>query len=103
MVKIIDGKRYNTETATEIAHFWNGLSTSDFRNVSETLYMTKKGGFFLAGEGGPMSKYSQSYGNMTGGGSGIIPLCKSHAYKWCEKYADSDVIETHFSDMIEDA
>lgn len=103
MVKIIDGKRYNTETATEIAHFWNGLSTQDFRNVSETLYVTKKGGFFLAGEGGPMSKYSQPCGDMTGGGSDVIPLTKDEAYQWCEKYADSDVIEQYFSDMIDDA
>lgn len=103
MIKIINGKRYNTETATEIAKYWNGLSTSDFRNVSEALYMSKKGSFFLCGSGGPMSKYSQPCGDMTGGGSDIIPLTKDEAYQWCERCASADVIEQYFSDMIDDA
>lgn len=52
MKKIINGKMYNTETATELGDFWNGLSTSDFRNLSETLYRKKNGEFFLYGQGG---------------------------------------------------
>lgn len=103
MLKIIDGKRYNTETATEIAYYWNGLSDNDFRNVSETLYITKKGAYFLQGEGGPMSKYAVSNGNSTSGSSNIILLNKQEAFEWCEKYADAEAIETHFADMIEDA
>jgi len=103
MVKVIDGKRYNTDTATEIFHYWNGLSSQDFRNVSEGLYVTKKGSYFLYGSGGPMSKYAVSNENTTSGSSDIIPLSKKDAFKWCEKYADREAIETHFADMIEDA
>lgn len=29
MKKIINGKMYNTETATKLGDFWNGLSKSD--------------------------------------------------------------------------
>lgn len=58
MKKIINGKMYNTETATELGDFWNGLSTSDFRNLSETLYRKKNGEFFLYGQGGAMTEYS---------------------------------------------
>lgn len=103
MVKIIDGKRYNTDTATEILHYWNGLSTSDFRNVSETLYITKNGNYFLCGEGGPMSKYAVSNGNTTSGSSDIIPLTKEQAFEWCESFGNAKDTEEYFSDMIEDA
>lgn len=43
MKKIINGKMYNTETATKLGDFWNGLSKSDFRQLSETLYRKKNG------------------------------------------------------------
>lgn len=56
MKKIINGKMYNTETATELGNFWNGLSTNDFRNLSETLYRKKNGEFFLYGQGGAMTE-----------------------------------------------
>lgn len=103
MVKVIDGKRYNTNTATEIDHYWNGLSSNDFRNVSESLYVTKKGNFFLYGEGGPMSKYAVSNGNLTSGSTNIIPLNKEDAFKWCERYSNSEIIDQYFPDLVEDA
>ena len=43
MKQSIDGKVYNTETAKKLAHYWNGLGASDFGNLSEDLYITKKG------------------------------------------------------------
>lgn len=48
MKKIIDGKSYNTETATMIAgnDWWDGSNFDRFgRNMF--LYKTKKGNFFL--------------------------------------------------------
>ena len=90
MIKIIDGKRYNTETATKLGHWWNGYSCTDFYTCSETLYQTKKGQFFLYGESGPMGKYSRSVGNMTSGGEGIYLLSESDASQWCEDKLDSD-------------
>jgi hypothetical protein len=45
---IIDGKLYNTETATEVAsdHYWDGHNWE--RHGRNTfLYKTKKGNFFL--------------------------------------------------------
>ncbi len=71
MKQVIDGKTYNTETATKVGRYWNGLCPGDFRAMDESLYQTKKGAWFLAGKGGPMTKYSVSYGDATGGGSGI--------------------------------
>ena len=103
MKKIINGKTYNTETAEEVGHYWNGLGTGDFRNISEKLYQTTKGAWFLAGEGGPMTKYARPCGNMTGGGSNIFPLTKAEALEWLESYGETDAIEKHFADIIEEA
>ena len=83
--KIINGKMYNTETATELGEFWNGLSTNDFRNLSETLYRKKSGEFFLYGQGGAMTEYSRPVGNMTCGGEKIIPFTEEQAKRWAEE------------------
>ena len=103
MKKVIDGKMYNTETAREIASFDNGLGYNDFRHCSETLYLTKKGAWFLQGEGGPMSKYSRSVGDMTGGGEEFEILTPNEALSWLENHEITDTIEEYFADKIEEA
>lgn len=103
MIKVIDGKTYNTKTAKEIDHYSNGLGCRDFRNLNERLYITKKGNFFLKGEGGAMTKYSRPVGDMTDGGDGIIPLSKMEALEWMENYGAVQDFEAYFSDIIEDA
>lgn len=102
MKQVIDGKVYNTETAEVVAEFSNDFGVSDFRHCEETLYRTKKGRFFLAGEGGPMSRYSKSVGDMQSGGSGIIALTVTEAQEWCEQTdVETSVIEELFE--IEEA
>jgi len=103
MKRIINGKTYNTDTANYIANFSNGLGNRDFSNVDEDLYVTDNGAFFLCGKGGPMTKYSVPCGNMTGGGSDIIPLSKRDALNWMESNGSSEDIEEYFSDLIEEA
>lgn len=51
MKQIINGKMYNTETATEIATRSNGCTGWEY--LEETLYRKKNGEFFLCGSGGP--------------------------------------------------
>jgi hypothetical protein len=103
MKKVIDGKLYNTETAEEIANWSNGLSYSDFNNCEESLFLTKKGAWFLQGEGGAMSKYSRPCGDMTGGGSGFEVLTPDEAMKWLENHNGEEAIIKHFSDVLEEA
>jgi hypothetical protein len=103
MEKIIEGKKYNTETATKIGGYWNGLGGNDFRNVSEDLYKTKKGNYFVSGSGGPMSKYAVSNGNTTSGGDDITPLSKDGAFAWAQNHLDSEITGKEFSDLIEEA
>lgn len=66
MKKVINGKMYNTETATRIASWDNGIYGNDFKSCEEDLYLSKKGQYFVAGSGGAMSSYAQSYGNSRG-------------------------------------
>lgn len=103
MKKIIDGKRYDTKTAEEIAEYSNAFGSRDFRYICESLYKTKNGNYFLAGEGGPMTKYAQAFGDSTGGGEAIIPLCREEAFAWCQEHNQQDAAEEHFGDMIADA
>lgn len=103
MKKVVDGKRYNTETAEVVAEYYNGLGCGDFRRVDEALYRTNKGSFFLAGEGGPMTKYSRAVGDMTGGGEDIIPMSGEEALSWLESKNETEAIEKYFRETIEDA
>jgi hypothetical protein len=94
---------YNTETADKVASDSYGYS-SDFNHWSETLYKTKKGNYFLHGEGGAMSRYSESCGNNSRcGGSEIIPMSEVEALEWCELHECQAAIDKHFSHMVQDA
>ena len=101
---VINGKVYNTETA-ELLHKWsNGYYYTGFKLACrEALYRTKRGAYFLAGEGGALSKYAQSHGNMRSGGGGITPLDEAGAIKWLEHHDGANVLMEHFSGAIEEA
>lgn len=105
MKKIIEGKRYNTDTAEKIANFWNGCFQSDFNHESERLYRTKLGNWFIHGEGGALSAYSVSYqgGRSLGGGEDIRVLSAAEARKWLELHNEADAIEKWFALEIKDA
>ncbi len=101
MKKIIDGKRYNTETAEEIAYYSNDLPTNDFNWYEERLYLTKNGNWFVAGEGGALSGYSVSVGNNgSGGGSHLRLITKDEAKEWLEQHDEVDAVEEYF-DIID--
>jgi hypothetical protein len=104
MKRIIDGLKYDTDTAALIAEWDNGIYGSDFKSCEESLYKTAKGAYFIAGEGGPMSKYAQPVGNNgMGSGSGLEPLDREEAFAWlCEKGFE-EVAETEFPDLITEA
>lgn len=58
MRAVIDGKRYDTETAVLVAEWHNGRNISDFNHCDESLYRTKRGSWFIAGSGGANSAYA---------------------------------------------
>lgn len=105
MKKIINNKRYDTETAKQIAETgsWEqGIGPSDFNFWSETLYQKRTGEYFLFGEGGPLSKYSEPYeNNGSQSGTKIIPLTLGQAKQWAEKAMDADEYEANFGPVEE--
>jgi len=104
MKAIIDGKRYDTETAELIAEWSNGLGYSDFKHCEEDLYRTRKGTWFISGAGGPLSSYAVPYGNNGSSGSKAIrPLTAEEARSWLERHRELDALEKYFPDAIEDA
>ena len=84
MKAIINGKRYDTDTA-EFVHGWsNGRHNGDFKYLVENLYKTKSGIFFLHGDGGAMTAYATDCGDTRCEGEKIIPMEKTEAMKWLE-------------------
>ena len=105
MKRIIDGKTYNTETAEKICDTGNDEYSTDFRYENSALYITKKGAYFIAGDGGALSRFSVAEGNGYGGGAGIIVLSRDAAFSEVQRCAgyDADLIAEYFGDLVEDA
>ena len=101
MKKIINGKKYDTNTAKMVGET-SYSNWGDFEYWYEALYRKKTGEFFLYGEGGAMSRYAQRIGQNTwGGGEQIIPLTLAEAQEWAEKYLDADEYEKIFGKIEE--
>lgn len=106
--KIINGWRFDTETATalgEATNFGAGASSIlDFNYWSEVLYVTKKTGrYFLACEGQALSRYAQPCGDGMGYGSDIKPLSDREAFLWASENLGSDEVEALFPALVSDA
>jgi hypothetical protein len=100
MKKIIEGKRYDTQTAIHVANHWNGRARSDHRFDETDLYRTRSGNWFLAGFGGGMSRWSGSSGTFE---SGLKPIDADEARKFLDEAGLTDLAEQHFGDAIVDA
>ena len=101
MKKIINGRRYDTNSAKEVG-YTSYSYPSDFNHWKETLYRKNTGEFFLHGEGGPASRYAEPNGlNSWSGGERIMPLSIEEAQEWAEKYLDGDEYEKIFGDVEE--
>jgi|TARA_R110000744_G_scaffold68185_1_gene138675 hypothetical protein len=105
MQRIIDGKTYNTETATLICDTGNDESVADFAFERSALYVTKQGAYFVAGQGGPLSRFSVPDGNGQRGGASVIPLSREQAFEEAQRCAghNTDLITEYFSDMVTEA
>lgn len=100
MKKIINGKKYDTDTAKCLLTWSNGRT--GFSYCSETLYQKKTGEFFLFGKGGPMSRYATPCGdNCTSGSEQIRPFTEQQARNWTENLFDADDYETIFGEVEE--
>ena len=103
MKKIIDGKKYDTETARFLGSYEYSYR-SQFEWYREDLYQKKTGEFFIYGEGHAASKYAVSEGRNCGwsGGEKIIPMSADSAREWAEKYLEAEEYEKIFGEVVED-
>ena len=99
MKRVIEGMCYDTEKAEKVEAWGNRLSSSDFHYCRETLYKTKNGRFFLHGDGGALTQWSEPVGNNGRGGcEKIVPMTSEEALEWCEnREVDADTISEHFT------
>ncbi len=107
MKKIYDGFVYDTDKADLIGDA-NSLgesadSKSDFRYWEAGLYRTPRARrYFLAGRGGPMTRFASRAGsNTTRGDEGIIPLSLEEARQWATTYLPIEIVQQWFT--IEEA
>lgn len=104
MKAIIDGKRYDTDTATEVASWNTGGSMGDMNYCGETLYRTPKGNWFLYGEGGARSQYAvEDSPGWTAPGGKLIGMTADEAYNWLQEHTQTDALEQYFADRVQDA
>ncbi|WP_142965801.1 hypothetical protein [Enterococcus casseliflavus] len=94
MKKIIEGKLYNTETATLIAEYRKG-NRSDFYGIEEEVYITKKGQYFMYYWGGGCSKYREEVASRTySDNEGIKLITGEEAKEFATKHLNvEDFIE----------
>lgn len=103
MRAIIDGKLYDTDKAELLGCGGSKYPRSDFQYYYEELYRTKKGQYFLAGSGGPMTRYGIDTGCGYTGGDKIIPISEGQAREWAELHLEADEYLNIFGDSVEEA
>jgi hypothetical protein len=103
MKAIFAGKRYDTETAEELASWQNTTQIGDFSAEGFTIYRTKNGNYFRHAWGGPMSSLGRKVGNEYHNYDGIVPLAPDEAREDLEQCGRDglDALERYFP--VEDA
>ena len=94
--KIIDGRAYDTDTATEVGSRDNGLEWADLAHECETLYRKRTGEYFVHGEGGPRTRYARRCEGGWSGGEAITPVSYDEARGWAEGCLDAGAYEREF-------
>jgi len=96
MKRIINGRRYDTDTAKLVGSFESGY-IGDFDWKEEKLYQKTTGEFFLAGEGGARTRWSRRTIDGYSSGEGILPLTLDEAREWAEEHLTQAEVEELFA------
>ena len=102
MKRIIDGRKYDTDTAEEVAESRHGCE-SDFDYYEETLYRKRTGEYFLHGWGHAASRYAEyvKEAGAWGAGAAIAPLTYDQAREWAERELSAEEYESIFGEVSE--
>lgn len=96
MKKIIKDKVYDTDTAGYIGEY-SRLESDSLYWFREELYKKRTGEYFIYGEGGPASKYSEEIDISNRQGSEkITPISFENAKLWGEMHLDAEVYQKEF-------
>lgn len=87
--RIIEGKTYNTETATQLG-YWDGADGP----IEEALYQTRYGAFFLY-------VFNNAGQPSDPGYEQIVPLEPQRAQRWMEEHCSAEAVERIFGEMPE--
>lgn len=101
MEKIINKRRYSTDSAECIGTWDNGQSGLNF--ITESLYRKRNGEFFLYCEGGANTKYCKKLSaNSWAPGASIIPVSAEDAETWGREHLEADKYAALFGQITED-
>lgn len=101
MKKIINGKKYDTGTASLICGHDNGRICSDFYFYKECLYKKKTGEFFIHEEGNAASCVAEMQNGFSVGGRRINPISEAEAMDFVEKYGTVEDYERLWGEVEE--
>jgi len=94
--RIIEGKTYNTETATQLAS-WSSTGNPDLAQHPEhggILFQTRFGAYFVVQYDEGQDPWDDNYEKL-------IPLEPEQALRWAEKHCSADEVEGIFGEMPE--
>lgn len=94
--RIIDGRTYNTETATQLAS-WSSTGNPDLAQHPEhggILFQTRFGAYFVVQFDEGQDPWDDNYEKL-------IPLEPEQAQRWAEKHCSADDVEAIFGEMPE--
>jgi hypothetical protein len=100
MRKVINGKTYNTEAATELgSDDRNELRMDDFCFFQETLYRSRTGNYFLYGIGGARTRFGIRVSDhwVNADEYRIIPLSEDEAVHWCIASGNLKPLKTYLA------
>lgn len=102
MKKIINGKKYDTETARMVGCFVWGKNKEDVNYSVEILFCKKTGEYFLYEEDNIIPEYYISgRKNLMSCGKTLTPYSWERAQKWAMENLDGDDYEEEFGEVEE--
>ena len=103
MRRVIDERAYDTSTAEPVCDVsapYDGRRDLAYDNT--TLYRSPRGQWFIAGEGGPASRWAVSAGqNTTSGGEGLRLVTEDDARRMIERHGTPEAYALSFGEPEE--